>query len=237
MHIPNGRLGVIGGCGVFAGIEFLSRLERKFIELEITKESDQPEVIMFQANRAPDRIKFASGEGESFSEYFVDVGLKLKHAGATFCCIPCNTAHVAINEIEKAVGLPFINIIAETAIHIEKKFFDISRVGVLCSNGTKKSRLFDEYFDKTSKKYQMIYPDDLSQELVSEGINDVKTGDFSVSDKFLHAAYDMIFRGAEVIILGCTEIPLAVQNETLDGVRVVDTLDVLVDSCVDRFFR
>lgn len=237
MRIPNGRLGVIGGCGVFAGIEFLSRLERKFIELEITKESDQPEVIMFQANRAPDRIKFASGEGESFAKYFVDIGLKLKHAGATFCCMPCNTAHVAINEIEKVVGLPFVNIIAETALHIEKNFTNANKIGILCSNGTKKSRLFDEYFDKTSKKLHIIYPDDLSQELVAEGINDVKAGDFSVSDKFLHAAYDMIFRGAEVIILGCTEIPLAVQAKTLDGVAVVDTLNVLVDACVERFFR
>ena len=237
MRISNGKLGVIGGCGVFAGIEFLSRLEKKFIELGIAKESDQPEVVMFQANRAPDRIKFASGEGESFAEYFIDIGKKLRHAGATFCCMPCNTAHVAFDEIEKAVGVPFVNIIAETALHIEQKFANANNIGILCSNGTKKSHLFGKYFDKTSKKFQLIYPTDLSQELVAEGIDDVKLGDFSVGDKFLHVAYDMISRGAEVIVLGCTEIPLAVHSETLDGVAVVDTLDVLVDACVKRFFR
>ncbi|MDR0715283.1 MAG: amino acid racemase, partial [Puniceicoccales bacterium] len=169
-------LGVIGGCGVAAAVELLHRIERKLVtDHGCTDDPEQPEVMLYQATQAPSRIAYAAGQSNlSFAPYFIKAAKFIKQAGATLGCIPCNTAHCVIDEIERESGLPFINLIDETLKYIADIHGGVKNVGILCSAGTVKSRLYDLSAKKLGMKLNFIYPSYELQEEVGKGIYAVK---------------------------------------------------------------
>jgi len=233
-------LGIIGGCGVAAANELMFRIEKKLTELGCTDDAQQPEIILFKATQAPSRIAFASKKSkESFVPRFVEVGKCLKKCGATLCCIPCNTAHCAIDEIEREVGLPFINIIEETLRFIRLNFPETKKVGVLCSSGTRISELYQNTAKKIGYSFDIILPNEQFQPNVDAGIASIKGGlQYRSPEKaasyFLPAANDLIDNSSEILVLGCTEIPLAIRDKYYRNIRVIDTIDVLANACIER---
>ena len=233
-------LGIVGGCGVAAANELMLRIEKKLTELGCTDDAQQPEIILFQATQAPSRIAFASKMSkESFVPRFIEVGKCLKKCGATLCCIPCNTAHCAIDEIEREVGLPFIKIIEETLKSIHLNFPETKKVGVLCSSGTRVSELYQNTAKKIGCSFDIVLPNEQFQSYIDTGIASVKGGlQYRSPEKavsyFLPAANDLIDDGAEILVLGCTEIPLAIRDESYRNIRIVDTINVLANACIER---
>ncbi|MDR1595755.1 MAG: amino acid racemase [Puniceicoccales bacterium] len=241
--IPNytkETIGVIGGCGVAAANELMCRIERKLTELGCVDDSQQPEIILFQATLAPNRIAFAAGKsGTSFAPRFIDVGRKLRACGATICCIPCNTAHCVIDEIENAVGVPFVNVISETLHHISTTHCNAKAIGILGSSGTKFSRIYQVHASILGLDCKFLFPSGQLQQTVDGGIAAVKSGLQYTSPEqaygfFANAAVDLIAQGADVIVLGCTEIPLAVKDKAIGGKPVVDTISILAEACISR---
>jgi aspartate racemase len=236
----NETIGVIGGCGVAAANELMCRMERRLTELGCSDDSQQPDIILYQATHAPSRIAFASGRSSvSFAPYFIDIGKRLKACGATLCCMPCNTAHCAIDEIESAVGIPFIDVVSETLLHIADAHPDARRIGVLCSSGTRLAKIYQYHAEKIGCNCEFLFPSDPLQESVDRGIAAVKAGlQYSSPERaekfFSPAADDLVALGADVIVLGCTEIPLAMGAATHGGKPVVDTISVLVEACIGR---
>ena len=223
-------LGIIGGCGVAAANELMLRIEKKLTELGCTDDSQQPEIILFQATQAPSRIAFASKMSkESFVPRFIEVGKCLKKCGATLCCIPCNTAHCAIDEIEREVGLPFVNIIEETLRSIRLNFPETKKVGVLCSSGTRVSEIYQNTAKRIGYSFDIVLPNEQFQPEVDAGIASVKAASY-----FLPAANDLLDDGAEILVLGCTEIPLAIRDKYYRNIRIVDTVNVLANACIER---
>ncbi|MDR1413986.1 MAG: amino acid racemase [Puniceicoccales bacterium] len=236
-------IGIIGGCGVAAANEFVCRLEKRFTELGCSDDSQQPETILFQATLAPNRIAFAAGKSSvSFVPYFIEVGKKLKACGATICCIPCNTAHCSIGEIERSVGLPFINIVKETLAFLSKTHSQAKKIGILGSSGTKFSKIYQIHAAELGISCEFLFPGEKLQKSVDDGIAAVKSGLPYVSPErarsfFTEAANELIAQGAEIIVLGCTEIPLAIRDKIIGGKPVVDTIAVLVEACISRCER
>jgi aspartate racemase len=232
-------VGIIGGCGVAAANEFVRRLERRLMELDCSDDFCHPETILYQATQAPNRIAFAAGTSKiSFAPHFIDIGKKLKACGATLCCIPCNTAHCVIGEIEAAVGIPFINIVTETLLFMEKAHPSAERIGILGSSGTNHARIFQTHAEKLGQGYEFLFPGDNLQRIVDGGIAAVKSGLHYVSPSdarnfFSDAMYDLVSQGADAIVLGCTEIPLAVVEGEYAGRPLVDTISVLVKACIE----
>ncbi|MDR3144356.1 MAG: amino acid racemase [Puniceicoccales bacterium] len=239
-NYANETIGVIGGCGVAAANELMCRMERRLTELGCCDDPQQPDVILFQATHAPNRIAFASGKSKiSFVPYFTEVGKKLKSCGATICCIPCNTAHCAIREIESAVGIPFIDVVNETLLHIATEYPAARKIGILCSSGTRIAEIYQSHAKEIECRCEFLFPSDGLQMSVDEGIAAVKAGlQYSHparAEKFFSvAADDLLSLGADVIVLGCTEIPLALKAKFFRGKPVIDTITVLVDACIGR---
>ncbi|MDR1401498.1 MAG: amino acid racemase [Puniceicoccales bacterium] len=236
-------IGIIGGCGVAAANEFVCRMEKKFTELGCIDDSQQPETILFQATLAPNRIAFAAGRSNvSFAPYFIEVGKKLKACGATICCIPCNTAHCSIDEIEHAVGLPFVNIVRETLLFLAEAYPRAKKIGVLGSSGTKFSKIYQNHAAKLGIDCEFLFPSEHLQRSVDGGIAAVKSGlphSFPEQAKafFTEAADDLIAQNSDAIVLGCTEIPLAIRDKSHRGKPIVDTISILVDACIARCKR
>jgi aspartate racemase len=233
-------IGIIGGCGVAAANELACRIEKRLTELGCLDDAHQPELILFQATQAPNRIAFAAGKSSvSFAPYFIEVGRKLKTCGATICCIPCNTAHCVIGEIEHAVGLPFVDIVNETLFFILEKSPEAKKIGLLCSAGTRSSQIYQKHSQSLGYHLEFLFPKENLQQSVGDGIAAVKRGlQYASPEKakafFTGAMDDLISQGSDVIVLGCTEIPLAVRDKYYKNKPIADSLSILAEACIDR---
>ncbi len=156
--------------------------------------------------------------------------LNLKKAGADFVVIPCNTAHYFYDDVVKGLGVPVINIIAETYRHIMKSHPKIQCLGLLASENTIKFDLYEAYFDQSKVK---ILTPEAGQDIVNHAIETVKVGNLGVEtkDSIRKVCKDLIKRGAEGIVLGCTEISLILDKYELD-VPIYDSNEILAGAAV-----
>lgn len=239
-------IGIIGGAGVAAGAELVSRLEQKVTQAGAYRDAQHPQVVLFQATQVPSRSMYLENRGESFIPGYIDAALRLKNFGASFIVMCCNTAHYARQEIEDAAGIPVINLLRESlqAAHAATPAKTGVKVGIMCSDGTRKTGLFEKEADALGSGLDIIYPDITKQELVTQGICNIKKAFHRTKAEtdpdrpqflFAQAAQNLTEQGADVIVLACTEIPLDFIKNTNITVPVIDTIDVLADCCLQRY--
>lgn len=230
-------IGIIGGAGVAAGAEIVSRLEQKMTASGAYRDFHHPEVILYQATKAPSRSMFLEEKGETFVPDYIEVAKKLKSIGADFIAMSCNTAHFAIEEIEEGAGISFLNLIKETVLRAKANFYN-KKIAVMASEGTNLKNLYEKYFELYYPEATLIKADKKDQEYITQGICNIKKGFHIKTDNpeerprnlFKKASENFIFRGAEALILGCTEIPLDFDFNI--NIPVLDTIDVLADACL-----
>lgn len=225
-------IGVIGGAGVAATNKLCELIEQKFTKDGAFRDCHHPEMIIYQATQAPSRSMFLEGKGPSFIEDYVSVGNKLKNAGADILCMCCNTAHYALPILQEQLQVPFINMIEEVALACKRT--EKLKFGLAASDGCLKGKVYETYFSKVFPEAQLIYPDDDFQKLVTKGICNVKnTHRFDPLDSeerpqhiFDTVYQHLIGKGAEVVIMGCTDIRVDIQ---LVNLNIVESLEVLAD--------
>ena len=227
------KIGIIGGNGVAATNKLCEIIENKITKDRAIRDCDHPEIIIWQATQAPSRSMYLEGRGPSFLDDYIEIGKKLKFCGCDILCMCCNTAHFFINELEKQIELPFINIISEVVI--KAKALNKQKLGVMASDGCCKERLYNKYFSKILPEAEIIYPDDEFQKLVTKGIckkkNKNRFTDTNNQDNptflFEMVRQHLINKGAETIILGCTDIRVAYNHP-----NCIDSLEVLADKLI-----
>ncbi|MDR0738317.1 MAG: aspartate/glutamate racemase family protein, partial [Prevotellaceae bacterium] len=132
-------IGIIGGAGVAATNKLCELIENKLVERGAFRDGHHPEMIIYQATKAPSRSMYLEGRGPSFVEDYFNIGVKLKEAGAHVICMCCNTAHFAIDELQERIGLPFINVIKEVVLLAKKT--NNHRIGLIASEGCLKGKV------------------------------------------------------------------------------------------------
>ena len=183
---------------------------------------------------------YLEGRGESFIPGYVDVGMKLKACGCTELCMCCNTAHYAIVELEKEIGLPFINLLAEVATECDK--LGAKHIGMMCSDGLRKIGLYDQYFNAINAQMHLIYPTNELQKLVTLGICNAKNSKRNIPDGeeyptklFTRVCDWFIERGADCIVGGCTDISAVFSPKEWKGAKYLDSLQVLADKILEDY--
>lgn len=235
-------IGVIGGNGVAATNRLLTLIEEKCTRLGAFRDAHHPEMIVWQATQAPSRSMYLEGRGPSFIEDYVRIGLALKACGCNELCMCCNTAHYAIGELESRIQLPFINIIEEVAKSIQGKY---DTVGILCSDGCRRTRLYDYYFSKIAPEICLAYPDEPFQIMVTKGICNSKNmvrfdkDSFEFPEKLFSSVCENVVKKFEhdsraCIIGGCTDINNVFNPKSIHGIAYIDSLDVLADAIVNK---
>ena len=176
-------------------------------------------------------------KGPSFIEHYADIAKKLQAAGATHILICCNTAHYAIDLIQRKSNVDIVSLIRETATSLRTNYGEFSSIGILCTAGTRKVGLYDECFDDVYPAASIIYPDEGFQQEVSAGIGQVKDrSDMFAANKSFHEAIgNLKDKGSTMILIACTDISLALNKRDFD-IPYLDTTDVLV-STVLRIWR
>lgn len=233
-------IGVIGGNGVAATNRLCQLIEEKLTELGAYRDAHHPELIIWQATQAPSRSMYLEGRGPSWIEDYIEIGKKLKDCGCTQLCMCCNTAHYAVAELQEKIGLPFLNLLDLVAIECLKK--RKKRVGMMCSDGLRKEKLYDKCFKKIAPEIEIVYPDEEYQKLVTLGIcnskNKIRFDDasfveahpFNCFTKVCHHLVDD--KGVDCIVAGCTDINNVFPPEDIGDVSYIDSLCILAKAIV-----
>ena len=232
-------IGVIGGNGVAATNRLCQLVEEMGVRDGAFRDAHHPEMVIWQATKVPSRSMYLEGRGESFIPGYVEVGLKLEACGCTELCMCCNTAHYAIDELQKQIGLPFINLLEEMAK--EANLCGAKRIGIMCSDGLRKFKLYDKWFEKINPEMQLYYPDDEMQKQVTLGIcnaKNIKRYDPDCSEYpeklFKNVCDWFVVQGVDCIVGGCTDISAVFSPSEWMGRPYFDSLKVLAEKIYER---
>lgn len=213
-------LGVLGGMGPAATVDFLARLQA-YTPAE--KDQDHIRVIADINPKAPDRNVPGSGTGGVLAE----MAGALRGAGAEVLAMPCNTAHQHADLIQRASGLPLIDMISLAAEAASRE--GAMRVGVLGTKGALK--LYREYLAARAMGLVSLPPERQEQFMVT--LYRIKSGDLSddVTREMAGHAEALRELGAELLIAGCTEVPLVLEDDDV-RLKLIDPGDLLARRCV-----
>lgn len=203
------------------------------IVLTTDAKSDQEHIHILIDNNTniPDRTAFLVGKGESPLEELIKSAKRLEYMGADFLIMPCNTAHYFHEDIKKEINIDFLNMIEETVKFICENYPNHKKIGLLGTDGTLKSGIYDMYFSKVG--LEIIKPGEDTQSSITALIYEVKRGLKTISlDAIDGAVEDLKSKGAEVFILGCTELSVVNELYSLEG-NFVDALNVLTERAIE----
>lgn len=221
-------LGILGGMGPLATVDFM----RKVIELTpAAGDRDHIPMVVASIPQVPDRTAAILGGGESPLPAMLEGIRLLNGAAVAAVAIPCNTAHYWFDELAGASRAPIIHIVDAACAVLEERARGMHTVGLMGTTGSVKSGIYQRRIE--AQGYACLAPADDDQErLVMGGIYKIKAGDLPAARQLLERAADGLrSRGAGAIILGCTEIPIVLE----DGGDVVDATRALAGACVRHF--
>ena len=145
--------------------------------------------------------------------------------------MPCNTAHYFISGIQQNVNIPILNMIKETANYVKNIFPSFKKAVLFASKGTYKTKLYNSFFN--AKNIEILIPTPPEQDKIMDLIYMVKSGILSeeMKSQIMKISEEQIKKGAQVIIAGCTEIPLILKNEDVK-IPVIDPTNILAKRAV-----
>lgn len=220
------RLGVIGGLGPMATAYYMELMIRM---TDAKRDQDHPEVIIMNVPSIPDRTAFILGKSQADPcGPMVELGRQLKGLGCSVVATPCVTAHYFHETLQEQIGLPVIHVIRRTAELLRQA--GIRRVGLMATDGTVCSGIFQRQVEEQGM--ELVLPTEAGQKGVMTLIYDqVKAGIQPDMDLFAAIRDDLRCSGAEVIVLGCTELSLLKKAQDL-GDGILDALEVLAKESV-----
>lgn len=199
--------------------------------------TDQEHVDMIITNRAttPDRTAFIIGSSDKDpSDILIDDAKKLERYGVDFIVMTCNTAHYFYEKISNAVNIPLINIVEETIKHAKSN--NHKKLGILATTGNIKTNLYQSMCEKYNIDYLVL--DENRQSQVMEIIyDDIKSGKPANMDKFNSIVSYLKEHNCDGVILGCTELSILKNDNSLDGDFYIDSLEILARETIIRSKR
>lgn len=214
-------MGIIGGMGPLATADLFQKI---ILNTEAKNDGEHLRVFIDNNTSIPDRTAALMKKGEDPVPQMTKSAQLLQAMGADLLLIPCNTAHCFYDAVQSAVDIPVLHMIRETAMQLRKK--GVLKAGLLATDGTISCGLYE----KVCREYgiSLVYPDAAGQRAVMDLIyNGVKAGrwDYDVTS-VREVIGNLLKTGAQTIILGCTELPVAVKMYRLDYPFIDPTLEL-----------
>lgn len=221
-------IGILGGMGPEATADLYYRIVKT---TPVERDQDHPRTIIYSNSKVPDRTPAITGEGESPLPEMIMAARSLEGAGAEFLIIPCNTAHYFIEELRSELGIPVLHMIEMTAKHVSREYPDAKTVGLIATDGTLSSGLYESFFGAAGMEV-LVPTADLQSTAMDAIYKHIKKGDLETGRKIsLDVARELVERGADLVVCGCTEISLVLKEGDI-VVPVVDSLQVLAEIAV-----
>ena len=215
-------IGILGGMGTQAGLDFcnkLAMLNRGKIDQEY------PLFILYNKSNIPGRPESIGVQTKNLSvipkssknvikynkvlKSLLNGCRSLEKSGCKFIVIPCNTAHYWYDDLQSKIGIPIINMPKEVFNHTKKRCKKNSKIGLLATEGTLRTNIYDKLFEKN---FELIKPTETVQKKsVNRTIKYVKMGNIRLAEKAIKPAINYLIKmKCKKIILGCTELPIAI---------------------------
>jgi aspartate racemase len=209
-------VGVIGGVGPQATVCFLDKVVRL---TRASRDQEHVDLVVLQHSTIPDRTAFILGESdEDPGPVMAADARRLSSLGVAFVVVPCNTAHHFTQQVVEAAGVPVLSIVEEAVAEIAQRG-SVRRVGVLATSGTLAAGVYQHAVEAAGLEY--LVPDEADRPADVDALR-------GVVDR-------LVARGADVALLGCTELSVvADEADLLADPRYVDSLDVLARRTVVR---
>ncbi|MCD7825964.1 MAG: amino acid racemase [Clostridiaceae bacterium] len=219
-------IGIVGGMGPMATVWYLEWITRL---TDADCDQEHPRVLLKSVPDTPDRTAYILGQSRENPLPVLEQSAKeLIQAGADFITIPCITAHYFREQLEDRIGKPVLSMPEEVARRMSAA--GVKKAGILATTGTLKSGVLEREFRAVD--IDIIVPDERLQGMVMEIIyGQIKKGKRIDWEMFSAVSEALFEKGAEKLVLGCTELPL-VQKERQLGDAYVDVLKVLAQKAV-----
>ena len=222
------KLGVIGGLGPEASAYFYHLFTKR---AKAERDQDHPDAFIFSIPSTPDRTAFITGKSTESPVGAIKTAAKaLEGLGAGFIVIPCVTSHFFYDEIAGSVSIPIIHIVRQTAIELRRQ--GITRAGVLATAGTLESGFIPPILAEygIAARTPSSEGRDMLSRLIYGGLKASSGGDPLAL--FSEILKDPGLKGAQKLILACTELSLLKRDFGLDGF-FTDPLEILADRALE----
>lgn len=219
-------VGIIGGMGPMATADLFTKIINF---TDAAKDSEHIHIIIDNYPQIPDRTNAILHGTESPLPYLVESAKRLKDAGADFIIIPCITSHGFYEDLVKNIEIPVLNIVEETAKYL--KSLGIKKAVLLATDGTRFTNVFGNIFEKFD--IELLYPcDNVQSNLMDLIYKGIKAGAETFDTSTVNTELDKLEEsGAEAVILGCTELPLAAKLYGING-NLIDPTEVLAKAAI-----
>ena len=198
-------IGILGGMGTQASLDFCNKLA-----ILNRGKSDQkyPMFILYNKSKIPKRP-------ENLKKYYnvlkslIEGCRLLQKNKCKFIVMPCNTAHYWRDDLQKRIKIPILSIPKEVFLHTKSNCKRGSKIGILCTEATLKTKVYNRYFDNN---FELVSPSkSLQKRCVNKAIKFVKMGKVKDAEKVIRPAINYLIKiKCKKIILGCTELPIAI---------------------------
>jgi len=240
-------IGIVAGVGPYAGLDLLSKI---LSQTMADRDQDHLTVAsLSQPDQIGDRSAFLLGENTVNPAFaIIEQLLKLEQMGATIAGIPCNTAHAptifdAIREGLATAGskTKLLHMIAEVGHELQCSHPAVRRVGVLSTIGTAVTRVYPLILEPLG--FEVLTPDEgLQAKVIHPAIYDPVYGIKACGRATEKSRRNLLLGvqqlqelGCQAIVLGCTEIPLAIQEKQIAGMVVIDPALILARTLISAF--
>ena len=194
-------VGIIGGMGPLASCDLLRTI---ICHTQAEKDQDHIHIIMDCNPEIPDRSAAIAGKGEDPVPKLVESGKRLIEAGADMLIMHCNTVHYFHEPVAVQLSVPLLHMPRELAEALAAR--GIKKAGIMATDGTIDSGIYEKVLKESG--LELVYPTPEGQSFIMETIYDIKGGKKCSDPAKMQAVIDdMRKRGAETIIVGCTEVP------------------------------
>ena len=219
-------IGIIGGMGPLATVDLFKKI---ILHTRAQSDQEHSHIVIDNNTDVPDRTACIEGHGASPVDEILKSAKRLESIGADFLVMGCNTAHYFMPEILPKLSVPFMSLIEVTAKKCKEK--GLKSVCLLATFGTYESGIYKKELEKYG--IECLEPDDDGKQVIEDIIYyGVKACDASYdTKKFVALLKSMHEKGADEFILGCTELPVAVEMYHIND-KFIDATDVLAVEAV-----
>lgn len=222
------QIGILGGMGPEATVHMMAR-----VVAMTAAEDDSDHVPMMVDNNTqiPSRIKaLIEKTGDDPGPVLADMARGLESSGAKALAMPCNTAHHYAAIIEKAVGIPLLNMVTLSSSRLHALEQPVKRVGILASPVVQTTQIFDHAFEPHGIK--TVYP--VNQNRMLDAIRALKidSGD-AIAQKIIEkASLELVENRADCLLIACSEISI-IADTIPSSILCLDTVDILAEAIIE----
>jgi len=245
MNMSTKKIGIVGGMGPKTGVDLANKIIKN-THADIDQDH-LPFLLVSYPHEIKDRTEFLQGiHDENPANIVYQLICQLKSWGADVIGVPCNTLHsdpimkVILKQLnDNEIEVVLVNMIEAVAEFILNYFPNLKKIGLLATLGTYQNTVYSDIFH--DKGLKIIHPDDEIKKNIHQAIYNpnygIKSGilleDNQAQSILKNACQHLINLGAEVIILGCSEIPLVLNENSYKGIPLVDPANILARKLIE----